>query len=491
MKEKNLFVMGRLSAASPLNNKRRAPINVALMVMLLLSSFTPVSLSAASRLTEDGLMSGHAQPATEARQENSLPKPYSVLRKGLDNNNYLAPLLELKEREAEYLASAQLRENYLEFMTLLNSYVSDFNEAYSYENQLLASFKGLDKIREMYAKDITTATIDSYRAESAIEAIAAAADKHQVIMINEEHRTPVHRALTLQLLPVLYARGFRYFAAETLDEKDTELNKRGYPTQKTGFYTADPVYADVIRTALKLGFHVIPYEYMKDCKPQPDNPMSCDDERERGQAQNLFDRILKNDPKAKIFVHVGRSHNSKVRYEGQFAFMGWYFREITGIDPFVIDQVRMSERRNPADEHPLYRYAVRKGLIKGATVFQSAAGDLWTDDKNLADVRVFTPPATYINGRADWLRMNGMRRAQKLDLKRLNLKAQSGLFKGGKPVLVQAFVEGESDDAIPIDQIVLYPDKQIPVLMLPARSFSVRAIDATGRETGQYRLELK
>lgn len=492
MEEKSIINWIQLRAGFTLNNRTGAALSLLLVLLLALSSSVPVSVRATSRPFENGAEPGSLQAAVQSTQVGELPRPYDLLRKGLDNNNYLAPLLEIKAHEAGYLASEQMRESYLELMTLLHSYVGDYKEAYLYENKLLSSFKGLDKIREMYAKDLTASPIDTYRPRSAIEAIASVADKRQVIMINEEHRTPVHRALTLQLLPVLYAKGFRYFAAETLDEKDTELSKRGYPTQKTGFYTADPVYGDVIRTALKLGFKVVPYEYMpKDCKPKPDNPMSCQDERERGQAQNLVDRILKNDPQAKIFVHVGRSHNAKVNDEGQFAFMGWHFREITKIDPFVIDQVRMSERYNPADEHPLYRYAIRKGLIKEPTVFQSASGDLWTDDKDVADVRVFTPKATYINGRPAWLKMGGLRRTQTMDLKKLKLRTAGGLFKWPRPLLVQAFVEGESADAVPVDQIVLYPENQIPVLMLPAGTFQIRAIDESGGIIGKYKLTVK
>jgi len=321
-----------------------------------------------------------------------------------------------------------------------------------------------------------------------LDAIASIADKRQVIMINEEHRTPVHRTLTLELLPVLYAKGFRYFAAETLDEKDTELSERGYPTQKTGFYTADPVYGDVIRSALKLGYQVVPYEYLRDCQPKPDNPMSCQDERERGQAENLVDRILKRDPNAKIFVHVGRSHNAKVNYQGQFKLMGWHFREISKIDPFVIDQVRMSERRNPVDEDALYRYATRKWSIKEPTIFESASGDFWTDDKNIADVRVFQAKAEYVNGRPTWLRIGGQRRAHALDLKKLNLHVTDGLFKGPKPLLVQAFFDGENADAIPIDQFILHPAEQIPMLMLPPGAFRIRAIDESGVVIGHYKL---
>src|SRR5207248_2173148 len=98
----------------------------------------------------------------------------------------------------------------------------------------------------------------------------------------------------------------------------------------------------LLRTALRLGYKLVPYEYEQPCAPKPDNPIACDDERERGQAQNLVDRILRHDPQAKILGHVGRGHNSKEKSE-QFAFMAWYFKEISKIDPFAIDQVDMSE----------------------------------------------------------------------------------------------------------------------------------------------------
>lgn len=450
----------------------------------LLAAHAAIALSLVATLAQ-------AAMPLQAQTPAGLARPYDVLKKGLAENNYLGPLIELKSHEAEYLASDRMRENYLEYMTQLYSFVGDYEEAYTYEDKLLSIFPDRARMRGMYAKELTTSPIDGYKPRDAVESIVSAASGRQVVMINEEHRTPVHRALTLRLLPALYEKGFRYFAAETLDERDAELNGRGYPTQKTGFYTADPVYADVIRTALRLGYKVVPYEHVKDCEPKADNPMSCQDERERGQAQNLADRILKNDPRAKIFVHVGRSHNARVNNEGQFAFMGWHFRQLTGIDPFVIDQLRMSERRNPADEHPLYRYATRKGWVKGPTVFESAAGALWTDDKDTADVRVFTPRAEYVAGRPTWLRMNGLRTPLGVAPKKLGLRARRGRFDGQAPVLVQAFFKKEGGDAVPADQVVFYPGRETPVLMLPAGAFRVRALTGVGAVLGEYQVTVR
>jgi hypothetical protein len=415
-----------------------------------------------------------------------LPNPIQVGGKYLKQNNYITPIFELKAREEEYLASPRWKTTYLEMMIHLQSYVGDYDEAYRYENVLLQSTPSYQRVREMYAKDITVSPVADYKMLDALEAIEAVAEKRQVIMINEEHRTPFHRALTLQLLARLYSKGFRYFAAETVDIEDTELNKRGYPTQSTGYYTADPVYADVIRTALKLGYKVVPYEsFDPKCKSPEDNPEFCNDQRERGQAQNLYERILKTDPQAKIFVHVGRSHNSKAAASKEFNFMGYYFKNLTKIEPFTIDQLRFSERREAALEQPLYRFLTKQNVLHKPSVYQAPDGKFYNQGFGF-DMLIFHPRMRYENGRATFLEMNGLRKVEKINMKRLKLESRNQTFTGKEPILIQAFFVAESNDAVPVDQIIIYPNKKIPVLMLPAGSFRIRAMNGSGKVTTQY-----
>jgi hypothetical protein len=415
-----------------------------------------------------------------------LTNPYQLIKDNLKRNNYITPIFELKAREEEYLSSPRWKTAYLETMILLQSYVGDYDEAYRYENVLLQSTPSYQRVREMYAKDITASPVADYKMLDALDAIETIAGNRQVIMINEEHRTPFHRALTLQLLPKLYSKGFRYFAAETVDIEDVGLNKRGYPTQGTGYYTADPVYADVIRTALKLGYKVVPYESMdSNCKSPEDNPEFCNDQRERGQAQNLYERILKTDPQAKIFVHVGRGHNSKAAASKEFNFMGYYFKNLTKIEPFTIDQLRFSERRETALEQPLYRYLTKNNVLLEPSVFQSPKGEFYNQGFGY-DMLIFHPRMRYENGRAIFLGMNGLRKAEKINLKKLKIKANKSLFAGSDPVLIQAFYSRESEDTVPIDQIILYPNKEIPVLMLPNGNFRIVAKDKTGRMIAGY-----
>lgn len=281
-------------------------------------------------------------------------------------------------------------------------------------------------------------------------------------------------------------------ALESLSETDTQLNSRKYPVQKSGTYSADPVFGDMIRTALKMGFKVVPYDSGDpNCQPKPDNPIFCPNERERGQAQNIYDRILKNDPQAKILVHGGRDHIAEIKATDQnnedagFAFMGWHFKNITKIDPFTIDQMHMSERRNPADEAPIYRYTTRKRTLSEPTAFLSTDGKFWGGGTE-HDMKIFHPRAKYENGRPTWLKLEGRKMAA-VEYKKLNLPIRKQIFTGQNPILVQAFFAGESEDAVPVDQIIiLYPNKKIPVLMLPVSKFRTKAKNKTGQTIAAY-----
>ncbi len=419
--------------------------------------------------------------------KSDLPNPYEIIQKYTKQNNYITPLFELKAQEDKYLASRIWKTVYLDVMIYLEGYIGNYGAAYNYENILYEGNQGYRRMREEYAKDISASPVADYKMLDALGAIEAVADTRQVIMINEEHRTPFHRATTLQLLSRLYAKGFRYFAAETVSATDTELNKRGYPTQSTGFYTADPIYADTIRTALKLGYKVVPYDSIPTgCQSPAGNPEFCNDLRERGQAQNLYDRILKDDPQAKIFVHVGRGHNLKYGDE-KFSFMGKHFQEITKINPFTIDQLAFSERGDTAYENPLYRYLTKNNILQKPSVYQASNGSFYNKGAGSGnDMVIFHPRMRYENGRATFLKMNNLRRAEKINLKKLKLKADKNLFGGSEPVLVQAFYANESADAVPIDQIILYPNKETPVLMLPKGKFRIRAMDKARKILSQY-----
>lgn len=416
-----------------------------------------------------------------------------VWQKLYKENNYLAALLELKRREAEYFADPLLKADYLDVLSTQHSYVGDLAAMYDIEEKFLAEIEPRSKVRARNQAELKTSPLENFTARPAVDAIAAAADKEQIVIVNEEHRTPVHRALTYRLLSKFYAKGFRYLALETLRFEDTaELNKRGYPTAKSGSYTFEPIFGDMVRQALKLGFTLVAYEREGGCT-KPADFIFCSDERESKQAQNIYDRILKNDPQAKILVHVGRDHALKGKIMENSFMMAGYLQNISGIEPFTVDQTRYSERRNPLDEEPLYRFLTGKNLLlKEPTVFESAVAEkkFYSAAPKRYNLHVFTPRDNYVNGRPDWLRLDGARREHRPKLKKLNLKSEKQIYKSAAPVLVQAFVAGESADAIPVDQIILYPEKKSPALMLPAKgAFEIKAVDESGKIVGSYRIK--
>ncbi len=440
-------------------------------LFLVLSVFLHVAVFTATQAQEKTLVS------------EELPFPGQFMKREPEGN-YLAPLVELKKREAAYTASDEWREVFFDMMAYANSYVGNYSKAIIYEDKNQPKGK---------LEEIKSSELDDYRPKKALDVIAAAADRERVIMINELHHVPMHRAFAARMLPILYKKGFRYLAVEAVAETDTQLNERGYPIYDTGGYTDEPIFGDMLRTALKLGFKIVPYEHRTQikCVPPADNPYFCQNERERGQAQNIYERILREQPAAKIFVYAGGGHIQESR-DQHFSPMATHFKDISGVNPFTVDQIMMMEFSTPVDEEPEYRYVERIGLVKEPTVFQSRAGSFWKIKRgnfSTVDALIFHPRVVNQNNRPVWLQMGNIR-------KPLILKADLWMKKELKPAssnsfLLQAFAADEAEGAVPIDQVVVSGTVQKAVLMLPRGKFRIRAIDESGKQVGQYETKHK
>jgi hypothetical protein len=391
-----------------------------------------------------------------------LTNPYLFYTHALnDRNDYISPLIEFEGHEKEYLGSDKSKFLIKDLLAYLNAYVGRYDRAIAYQDSGWAE--------ERSQPDLTSSKLDEYKPLSALKEIGKAAEGRKVVMINEEHVTPQHRAFTRDLLPIMWAKGFRYFAAETFG---TNFKDPKYPAQTTGFYSDDPVFGDMIRVALKLGFKLIPYESFTPCNPIESKPNHCQNEREREQAQNLYDRTLKIDPSAKVFVHVGRGHNQKIKME-DWAMMGWHFKEISGVDPLSIDQMH-SERSARRFERPIYRYADAKWKIKEPTVLIDPKGSYWGGYGQ--DIVIFHPRTVRRLGRPTWLFTKEKRAIAIAD--KLPAIRQAAV---SWPFLIQAFVESEGEDAIPMDQVIMQDAKDSPVLILSKGGYRIRALDAGGR----------
>src|SRR5262249_6994994 len=143
-------------------------------------------------------------------------------------------------------------------------------------------------------------------------------------------------------------------------------------------------------------------------------------ERERQQAEHLRDRILRDDPKAKLVVHAGYAHISKKIQSwkvgdktSEIKLMATRFRELTGIDPLSIDQTSMTEHRTPELEHPAYRWAIEHRLLQTRPIIFKSKTDgsahVPQSFRGTYDVVVYQPRSRYEDGRPDWLLRAGRR----------------------------------------------------------------------------------
>ena len=82
------------------------------------------------------------------------------------------------------------------------------------------------------------------------------AEGKRIVIINEAHHAPRHRAFTHRLMLALREAGFTHFAAETFTPRMPSLLEDGAPMVRTGPYIRDPVFADLVRQAAKAGSRI-------------------------------------------------------------------------------------------------------------------------------------------------------------------------------------------------------------------------------------------
>jgi hypothetical protein len=151
-----------------------------------------------------------------------------------------------------------------------------------------------------------------------IDDLLKRADSAQIVMFNEVSNCPQHRYLVGTLLGKFYQKGFRYLGLEAL-KNDSLLTKRGFPTSVNGFYLREPVMANLVRAALKMGFKVFGYD------------SKFDDTRDIDQAKNIYDKTFSKDHDAKVLILSENDHIDRKNMAGRF-------ETISGITPLTIDQ---------------------------------------------------------------------------------------------------------------------------------------------------------
>ena len=242
--------------------------------------------------------------------QNEQPNPYQVAKE--DGYGYRS-LIKLLDMDSTFIGS-KFEHSYHDLLAILYSRVGRYKEARREAEACGTQFLDNMRFKNSY-KDVKAIPLSEI-----MDSIIA---NNRVIMMNERHFNPHNRAFVISWLEKCYENGYRYLAAETLFAKDSLLNeRRSVLLSETGFYSDEPVYGDMLRTALNLGYTLVPYE---------GDGFGVD--REVNEAKNLVERIISQDPEAKFLLLGGFGH---IADRNGWYTMGRYFKEQSGIDPFTM-----------------------------------------------------------------------------------------------------------------------------------------------------------
>ncbi|UTX50761.1 hypothetical protein [Chryseobacterium sp. MA9] len=174
---------------------------------------------------------------------------------------------------------------------------------------------------------------------NAKEYILKKAANEKIIIINEAHHNASHRTFATSLLQGLYDRGYRYLGIETL--ANDSLNTDKYATLTSGYYSKEPEFGNFIYNALKIGFRLFSYEAEGNNK-----------EREIGEAKNIFNFMQQN-KEGKYLIYCGYQHAYEGIHKSWEKTMAGRLSDLTGVNPFTIDQTQFSEKSSLKYNEPL------------------------------------------------------------------------------------------------------------------------------------------
>jgi hypothetical protein len=258
----------------------------------------------------------------------TLEHPFQVVGKkeiSADTSvNYLLPIYLLSEKSNEYENSGFWRD----YWTVVSNHFSRISNKDTAKQELSNKVRSFD-----YRKQNTISNQNvSYCNDSVLQILIQKCKDEKIVMLNEDHISSNHRIFAAILLDSLTKYNFRYFGAEGISIYDTLLNNRKFANTNTGYYTRDPMFANLIRKAIKNNYCVFGYEaYGKD--------------RDIKQAENIFNNTFAIDTNAKVFIYAGFGHIHEK--EGTTKNnMAREFYLLSGINPLTINQAELFDTIN-------------------------------------------------------------------------------------------------------------------------------------------------
>lgn len=276
---------------------------------------------------------------------------------------------------------------------------TDYSISGNYKKALQTWDKMGAEVPSISAQD--SSYFKEFKSQDAKDYILNRSKKEKVIIINEAHNNSRHRVFTTSLLKGLYKNGYRFLGIEAL--ADTLINQRKFPVLKSGsMYIHESQYSNLIKEAIDVGFTLFNYEY-KYVKGKTGK------DREREQAENIA-KVMAQNPNSKFLIHCGYDHLNEgiPSIEEWEKAMAARVNDLTGINPFTIDQIPGSEKGDLKFNSPYIVMAnSKKPVIMVNSKGKTYNGEI---NDNKADCRIIHPVSVYSNERPDWLTLNGRRK---------------------------------------------------------------------------------
>lgn len=308
------------------------------------------------------------------------------------------------------------------------------------------------------------------------DVIRRAAKTHSVLMFSEAHHVAQTRAFGASILPLLKELGFTVLAMEALKapvpENAVRVSRASATDSVSGYYLMEPQLAGLTREARRLGFRLVAYE----------DETTDGGDRELIQAQNLYERVFRAQPDAKVVVWAGYGHIYKRSPFPDLKMMAEQLWKLTGREPYCLYQVfdaldplggdaafykplALDARRPMVLEN-------RRGLYPALEAISESGLDRSPLGEPSVDSYIVHPP---FEARAP----GSLRPAwvSRMGLVRVEGKAA---WKGGGALMVQAIPAAEGPQATPADQLLLDAPGPFELHLRPG-DYLLRARDATGK----------
>ena len=251
----------------------------------------------------------------------------------------------------------------------------------------------------------------------------------KIIIFNEAHDRVQTRTFVLSILFDLKRCGVKYLAIETLNEK---RDLQGV-NASTGYYSNEPIFAQLIREAMKLGFNLISY----------DDINYNGNMRDSIQAVNLLRKITIGNQTEKTVVLSGYDHCAESSFVPGMNTMGTYLKKLSKIDPLTINQIALVEAS--ANDLGAKLYLDNIYNIDSVKALNKIDAQFLGLDSTLYDIYLYFPNTSYVHGRPNWLITSNTK-----ELKGIEIPERV------EPVLVQAYLSSEIDEEKDFDVRIPY-----------------------------------